>query len=112
VNRRACELHGFDRTSLIGVNIQLLAARDERDRYGERIERILAGETLSFETEHYKKDGSSVILEISAKALDIGGEPSITSFHQGHHGKEEDPGTVDAFTEDGICRIPCGRNSP
>lgn len=80
VNRRACELHGFDRTSLIGVNIQLLAARDERDRYGERIEKILAGETLSFETEHYKKDSSSVILEISAKALDIGGEPSLLLF--------------------------------
>lgn len=80
VNRRACELHGFDRTSLIGVNIQLLAARDEKDRYGERIEKILAGETLSFETEHYKKDSSSVILEISAKALDIGGEPSLLLF--------------------------------
>jgi len=80
VNQRACELHGFDKSALIGINIELLAAKKEKDRYGERMERILNGETLNFETDHYKKDGNSVILEISAKALNIGGEPSILLF--------------------------------
>ena len=80
VNQRACELHGFDKGALIGINIELLAAKKEKDRYGERMERILNGETLNFETDHYKKDGNSVILEISARALNIGGEPSILLF--------------------------------
>jgi len=80
VNHRACELHGFDKNALVGINIELLASAKEKERYSERLARLLDGETLSFETEHYKKDGNSVILEISAKALDAGGQTSILLF--------------------------------
>jgi two-component system, cell cycle sensor histidine kinase and response regulator CckA len=82
VNRKTCELHGFDREALIGVNIELLEAKEERDKLEERISILLSGESLIYETEHYKKDGSKVILEVSSKALDIGGESYIQSFYR------------------------------
>ena len=44
--------------------------------------RILNGETLIYETEHYRKDGSKVFLEISSKAIEIGGELYIQSFYR------------------------------
>ena len=43
---------------------------------------LLNGESLIYETEHYKKDGTKVILEVSSKALDIGGETYIQSFYR------------------------------
>ena len=44
--------------------------------------RILNGESLIYETEHYKKDGNKVLLEVSSKAIDIGGETFIQSFYR------------------------------
>lgn len=82
VNRKACELHGFDRDALIGVNVELLDSKVNKENYKERMSRILNGETLIFETEHYKKDGSKVLLEVSSKAIDIGGETYIQSFYR------------------------------
>ena len=80
VNQKTCELHGFDREALIGIHIDLLEADGDKDQREERTERILNGETLIYETEHYKKDGSKVLLEVSSKALDIEGQTYIQSF--------------------------------
>jgi two-component system cell cycle sensor histidine kinase/response regulator CckA len=82
VNQKACEIHGFEKDALIGVNTGLLEAGDNKDKHDERISRILDGETLIFETEHYKKDGSKILLEVSAKALNIGGDTYIQSFYR------------------------------
>ena len=82
VNRMTCELHGFEKDALIGVNIELLEAQDGREKLEERMAMLLNGKSLIYETEHYKKDGSKVILEVSSKALDIGGETYIQSFYR------------------------------
>ncbi len=82
VNQRACEIHGFDRDALIGISIELLDSKANKETYDDRISRILQGETLTYETEHYKKDGTKVLLEVSSKAIDIGGETYIHSFYR------------------------------
>ncbi len=82
VNQKACEIHGFDCDALIGINTGLLEAGNNKEKHDERMSRILNGETLIFETEHYKKDGSKTLLEISAKSIDIGGETYIQSFYR------------------------------
>ena len=111
VNQKACEIHGFDKNALIGIDISLLEAKADREKYDERMSRILNGESLIYETEHYKKDGNKVLLEVSSKAIDIEGETLHTVFLQGHHGKEEDSGAVDAFAENGIRRLARRRDS-
>lgn len=82
VNQKACELHGFDRNALIGVNIGLLDAEENKTLFKERRDRILNGEALTFETRHYRKDGSKVSLEISSKAVEVEGQLLIQSFHR------------------------------
>jgi two-component system cell cycle sensor histidine kinase/response regulator CckA len=82
VNQKACEIHGFEKDALIGVNTGLLESSDNKGKHDERMSRILDGETLIFETEHYRKDGSKILLEVSAKALNIGGETYIQSFYR------------------------------
>ncbi|MFZ6016060.1 MAG: hybrid sensor histidine kinase/response regulator [Nitrospirota bacterium] len=82
VNQKACELHGFDKDKLIGVNIGLLEAGGNKERFEERMFRILQGESLIFETEHYRKEGDKVSLEVSSKAIDIAGKVYIQSFYR------------------------------
>jgi two-component system, cell cycle sensor histidine kinase and response regulator CckA len=82
VNKKACEIHGFERDALIGVNIELLEARGDKKQIDERRERVLNGESIIYETEHYKKDGEKVVLEVSAKAIEIGEETYIQSFYR------------------------------
>lgn len=82
VNQKACEIHGFDRAALVGINVELLKTSGEREKYAERFSRLLQGESLIFETEHYKKDGSRVLLEVSSKAITIGDELYIQSFYR------------------------------
>lgn len=81
-NLRFCELHDFQRDSLIGTNFRLLEIEKRSGDVAERLRKILAGESLVYEAEHYRKDGSKVHLEISSRAIDIGGAPHIQSFHR------------------------------
>lgn len=82
VNQKFCELHGFERDSLIGTNIKLIEVEDPTGEKEKRVGRILKGEALLFETEHYRRDGSKILLEVSSKSIDIGGELYIQSFHR------------------------------
>ena len=82
VNQKACEIHGFERNALVGINVELLEAGTGKENHEEIMSRILKGETLIYETEHYRKDGSKVFLEISSKAIEIGGELYIQSFYR------------------------------
>lgn len=82
VNQKFCELHGFERGALIGTNIKLIEVEDPTGEKQERVDRILGGEALLFETEHYRKDGNRILLEVSSKSIDIGGELYIQSFHR------------------------------
>lgn len=82
MNNKFCELHGFDKNALIGTNCKLLEVEDNREEREERFKRILNGEATVFETEHYKKDGSRILLEVSSKGIEIGRELFIQSLHR------------------------------
>ncbi len=82
VNYRFCEMHGFDRGALIGKNFGLLEAKKREDELEERMNRIIRGESLVFEDEHVRKDGSRILVEVSSKAIDIGGTVYVQSFHR------------------------------
>jgi PAS domain S-box-containing protein len=82
VNQKACEIHGFERNALVGINVELLEAGTGRENHEEIMSRIFNGETLIYETAHYRKDSSKVFLEISSKAIEIGGELYIQSFYR------------------------------
>ncbi|MBE0427158.1 MAG: PAS domain S-box protein [Nitrospirae bacterium] len=80
VNKMACDLHGFTGNALAGVNIGLLEVKADKEKINERLSRILNGETLTYETEHYRKDGEKVLLEISSNRIDSEGQTYIQCF--------------------------------
>lgn len=79
-NPRACEIHGYE--ILVGRNVRTLEVDKDLTKWKERMERLLAGESLVFETEHYRKDGTKVSLEVSSRAIEIEGEKYIQSFYR------------------------------
>jgi two-component system cell cycle sensor histidine kinase/response regulator CckA len=82
MNNKFCEMHGFDKEALIGTHFRLLEVEDNKDEKKERLKRILNGEPLVFETEHYKRDGTNILLEVSSKGISIGGDLYVQSFHR------------------------------
>jgi PAS domain S-box-containing protein len=82
INDKACEMHGFSRDSLVGTHIGLLERDENRDKMLEKMRRIFDGESIVFEAKHNKKDGSSIYLEISSKAITIGDDAYIQSFYR------------------------------
>lgn len=82
VNHRFCELHGFERDALLGAHFRLLEVEERPGVIELRIKRILDGESIVYEAEHYRKDGARTMLEVSAKAIELGGVLHIQSFHR------------------------------
>jgi len=71
VNRQACDSLGYGREELIGKN-----RRDFTLDEGSFLpikQRIIAGEEVTFETHHRRKDGSSFPVEIRARYFEQGG---------------------------------------
>ncbi|GAB4489614.1 MAG: hypothetical protein OHK006_21480 [Thermodesulfovibrionales bacterium] len=82
LNQKSCDIHGFDKAALVGTNIELLEADEGRQALPARRERILAGEALTYETQHYRRDGSRITLDVSAKAISVDGRTLIQSFYR------------------------------
>ncbi len=88
-NQRAGEMHGFEKNAIIGMNIELLEVEKNDSIFRERMERALNGDSLLFETQHYKKDGNKISLEVSTKAVEVEGNMLIQSFHRDITEKKE-----------------------
>lgn len=82
VNHKFCELHGFEKSALIGTYFGFLERKDTNGEKEKRVKRILNGEAIIYETEHCKRNGDGIFLEVSSKAIEIGGELYIQSFHR------------------------------
>ncbi|MFN3480505.1 MAG: two-component system sensor histidine kinase NtrB, partial [Thermodesulfovibrionales bacterium] len=82
VNKRFCELHGFDKNALIGTHFRILEAKENEKVVEQRMERIIKGESLIFEAEHYRKDGTKIFLEVSSRAIEIMGKLYIQSLYR------------------------------
>ncbi len=82
LNQRACELLGYGKDELKGERISSFETGESRYLWKERVAKLLQGEQLLFETEHYTKSGSKVFIEISARAIEADGRKIIQSFHR------------------------------
>jgi PAS domain S-box-containing protein len=81
-NEKACEMHGFSREALVGIHSTLLEVEEHRVQAGERFRRMLNGESLTYETAHFRKDGTRISLEVSARAISIGDETFVQAFQR------------------------------
>ncbi|MDX8399149.1 MAG: PAS domain S-box protein [Gallionellaceae bacterium] len=68
-NESCAKMHGYSVPELLSMNINALVAPESSLLTAERLERIFSGDHLSFETEHYHKDGYTFPVELSASLI-------------------------------------------
>src|SRR3984957_8165598 len=73
VNRQACDSLGYSRDELIGMHPRDFDAGLDESSIERLRQRIAAGETLTFEPRHRRKDGTSFPVEISSGQFEPGG---------------------------------------
>jgi PAS domain S-box-containing protein/diguanylate cyclase (GGDEF)-like protein len=71
-NSRWCELLGYARDEIAGMNARQTYLEDEMEFHTKRLEQVGAGQTLRFERMVRRKDGSVFPAEISLRMLDNG----------------------------------------
>lgn len=72
VNRQACESLGYTRDEMIGMHPGEFDAGLDAAAIVRIGERVKAGETVTFETVHRRKDGTSFPVEIRARQFQLG----------------------------------------
>ena len=73
VNRQACDSLGYSRDELIGMHPRDFDAGLDESSIERLRQRIAAGETLTFETRHRRKVGTSFPVEIRSGQFEPGG---------------------------------------
>ena len=81
-NASFARMHGYRAGEMLDMSLQDLDTPEVLQQSAERIRRILSGEPLIFETEHYHKDGHVFPLEVSASMIVSKGKPLIQAFHR------------------------------
>ena len=79
-NLSACSMHGYTREELIGKPITFLDNAECAKKVPEMGLRLRAGEAVSFEIDHIRKDKTVFPVEVSAKLVFIGGKPYILAI--------------------------------
>ena len=82
VNESFARMHGYSVEEMLGMNLKDLDTPDTYKLVETRMRRALAGESLTFEVEHYHKDGHIFPLEVSARLVDIHGKQFFQAFHR------------------------------
>ncbi|MFY9697807.1 MAG: PAS domain S-box protein [Rhodoplanes sp.] len=73
VNRQACEGLGYSREELIGSHRSVFDVGLDEPSIHRMRQRVAAGETITFETRHRRKEGSSFPVEVRVGHLEQGG---------------------------------------
>jgi two-component system cell cycle sensor histidine kinase/response regulator CckA len=82
VNESFARMHGYSPQEMLQMKLQDLDTPESFRSAPERMRRLSAGESLTFEVEHYHKDGHVFPLEVSASLISSGGESYIQCFHR------------------------------
>ena len=82
VNASFARMHGYTMDELLQSNLNRLDTPETLAQAPGRIARILRGETIGFDVEHYHKDGHILPLDVAASGIDIGGRMFVLAFHR------------------------------
>ncbi len=82
VNESMARMHGYSTMEMEKMNLQDLDTPETFRSVPDRMQRLFAGEPLTFEVEHYHKDGHIFPLEVSANLITSGGESYLQCFHR------------------------------
>lgn len=84
VNKSFANMHGYTVDEIKNIDIRKLDVLGEKtliDR-DDQISRMLAGEVIRFDVEHYHKDGHIFPLSVITSMVKISGKQCFLAFHQ------------------------------
>ena len=82
VNESLARMHGYSVQEMLHMSLNDLDTPETSQLAPERMRRVLAGEALTFEVEHYHKGGHVFPLEVTASLVSSGGESYVQCFHR------------------------------
>ncbi|MHB1357902.1 MAG: PAS domain-containing sensor histidine kinase [Anaerolineae bacterium] len=80
VNEAFARMHGYNATEMMGMSLNDLDTPETLRLLPERMRRMLAGEVLTYEAEHYHKDGHAIPIEVSASTITLGNVTLLQCF--------------------------------
>ncbi len=80
VNDIACARLGYSRDELMRMSPKDFDSPEFSSQVENRIEELLKNGSLIFESEHVKKDGTTIPVEISSKIIDFNHKPAVLSL--------------------------------
>jgi PAS domain S-box-containing protein len=81
-NRVACEQLGYRREELLQMSVVDINAPAGAGLVPERLNRIIADGFATFETQHLRRDGSLMPIEIVARTIEFAGGPAVLSVQR------------------------------
>lgn len=78
----AYEKLGYTRQELLGKPISTIIGENFRHLIKERTETIQSGKTVKFESEHIRKDRTTLSVEVLVKMMSINGKPYVYATHR------------------------------
>lgn len=88
VNESFALMHGYSVQEMQQFNLKDLDTPESGKLAPERMRKLLAGELLTFEVEHYHRDGHIFPLEVAANLVTAGGVSYIQGFHRDITGRK------------------------
>jgi PAS domain S-box-containing protein/putative nucleotidyltransferase with HDIG domain len=82
VNAAMAEMHGYTTEEMLAMDLADLDTPETARLAPERLRRVFAGESMTFEVEHFCKNGQLVPIEVTANLVDAGGETYVLGFHR------------------------------
>jgi PAS domain S-box-containing protein len=82
LNTSFAMMHGWTVEEMLKMNLYNLDTPESAALAPARLQRMFAGEPMSFEIEHYCKNGQRIPLDVSANMVLIGDEKYILAFHR------------------------------
>ncbi len=79
-NRRTFEIHGYTEEEFLNLDLHRLDVPESEEKLAERFRLIEESGEAEFEVAHYRKDGTTVPLNVVAKKITWGGSPAIMSI--------------------------------
>jgi diguanylate cyclase (GGDEF)-like protein/PAS domain S-box-containing protein len=82
VNRAFARMHGYSSDEILTINLNDLDAPKTQPLIKDRMQRSFSGQAMTFEVEHYHKDGHIISLEVTTSLISSIGEPLIQALHR------------------------------
>lgn len=80
VNDRAVEIYGYTRRELLSMKAAQLRLPEEENLVRQQLKTLLRKRSFLFETQHVRKDGTKIPVEVSARLFQAKGETYIHSL--------------------------------